>query len=156
MSKRILILALIVISLIISLGYIAYRGSLKEFNPTFSYEIGGCEIKRSGELKRSAIRSQVDVEVRGAEIALLHELSYFCCAELVLELKVVEGDDYSVLRIFEENVGEICRCICDYEISIRITDLKPGRYKLEIYGVEHEEAQAEKLWEGWAEVKSSV
>ncbi len=123
---------------------------VETFKPTLSYEVGGCLSKSVGEIKRGQeLESDVEVSVGDSSIKLLHHLRYVCCADIVVEIKSVEKEgDYTVIKILEKNVGEMCRCICEYEITMKISGLKPGKYKLEIYGVEYEDMPVEKLWEG--------
>ncbi len=61
-------------------------------------------------------------------------VSYVCCAEI--ELDIVR--DGNVIRVNEKNVGDVCKCICDYEIEADITVLQ-GTYQVEVYGVEYPE-----------------
>jgi len=120
------------------------------FKPTLSYEVGGCSSKSVGEIKRGqGLEGNVEVSVGDSSIKLLHHLKYVCCADIVVEIKSIEKqNDHTVIKILEKNVGEMCRCICEYEITMKISGLKPGKYKLEIYGVEYEDMPTEKLWEG--------
>jgi len=138
--------------LIIIVSPLLIRTSM--LKPSLSYEVGGCSSKSVGEIKRGQrLESSVEVSAEGSSIKLLHHLRYVCCADMAVELQSVEKKNgYMVLRILEKNNGEICRCICEYEIMIEISALKSGRYKLEIYGVEFDDMPVEKLWEGEVEL----
>jgi hypothetical protein len=68
-------------------------------------------------------------------------LTYVCCAELVLTT-TQEG---STIRLLEKNTGEICRCVCDYEVEADITGLSPGVYQVEVWGVEYEDVHIPEL-----------
>ncbi|MCX8187749.1 MAG: hypothetical protein N3F65_03970 [Nitrososphaeria archaeon] len=123
--------------------------------PELTYEVGGCLDQVMDEIRRGApIGSVVEVEVEESSIKLLHHLRYVCCAEIKAELETVEEvDDQILLRIRERNAGEMCRCICDYEVSMKISGLKPGTYKLQVIGVEFEDMPVEVLWEGLVKMR---
>ena len=118
--------------------------------PTLSYEVGGCLDRSQGEITRGQhLPSEVEVSVGDSSVKLLHHLRYVCCAEIRVELEYVGGSgDEKVIRVLEENVGDFCRCICDYDVALKISNLQPGKYRVEIYGVKYEDMPIEKLWEG--------
>jgi len=118
--------------------------------PSLSYQVAGCSFQRVREVGRGAgLGGRVDVSATGSRIKLIHHLQYVCCAEFVVEVgSIEEVDGHVVLKILERNVGEVCRCICEYEVSILISDLRPGLYLVELHGVEFNGMPAEKLWEG--------
>jgi putative hemolysin len=62
-------------------------------------------------------------------------LSYVCCANISVSLNKNE----SLLRIYEDNVGEVCRCICGYYLNITVPELSAGDYRVEVYGVSFED-----------------
>jgi hypothetical protein len=76
----------------------------------------------------------VQIVVEGETIRLTQTLTYVCCAELELTLER-EG---SRIRIEGKNVGEICRCMCEYLVESEVTGLDPGTYEVQIWGVEYE------------------
>jgi len=43
--------------------------------------------------------------------------------------------DSLLLEIIERNASEMCRCVCGCNIIIKITDLHPRWYKIELYEV---------------------
>ena len=153
-NRRILYVLVAAIALTVLAASPLLVGKIASKKPVLTYSVGGCSIKSPGEITRGQkLKSRVEVYVEGSSIKLLHHLSYVCCADMVVNLQAIEKhENYTLLRIVEKNVGEICRCICDYEIEIRISNLAPGRYRLEIYGVEFEDVPAEKLWEGLVEL----
>jgi len=118
--------------------------------PSLSYQVAGCSVQRVGEVGRGAgLGGWVDVSATDSGIKLVHHLQYVCCAEFVVEVESMEEvDGHVVLKILERNVGEVCRCMCEYEVSILISDLRPGLYLVELHGVEFNGMPAEKLWEG--------
>jgi len=70
-----------------------------------------------------------------------HRLTYVCCAELVLTVEQ-EGN---TIRITESNVGEMCRCLCDYDVEADVSGLEPGVYDVQLWGVEYQDAHAPEL-----------
>jgi hypothetical protein len=62
-----------------------------------------------------------------------HRLTYVCCAELVL---TVEQEGNSI-RLLESNVGEICRCLCDYDVEADVLGLEQGVYDVQVWGVKY-------------------
>lgn len=81
-------------------------------------------------------------------ITIRQNLSYVCCANVTVSSKV-EGN---IVKVTEKNVGEMCRCICGYYINITIPGLRPGKYRVELYGVEFEDMAAELIEEASVEV----
>jgi len=107
--------------------------------PTLSYSVGGCS--EQSETTRAATDGEVQIVGEGDTIHVVHKLSYVCCAELELTTKQ-EG---STIRLLEKNTGEICRCMCDYEVEADITGLSPGVYQVEVWGVEYEDVYTPEL-----------
>ncbi len=122
----------------------------KNVQPTLTYQVGGCVDKSAGEIMRGQrLPSVVEVSIDDSSVKLLHHLKYVCCADIKVKMEYVGKDgDVTVIRITEENVGEFCRCICGYDIAMKISDLQHGKYRIEIYGVKFEDMPIEKLWEG--------
>ena len=108
--------------------------------PELEYEVGECEegVMREGYL---------EIWPTAAGIRLEQVLDYVCCAEIELEM----GLDGNLITITEVNRGEMCKCMCSYEIGAEMSVL-PGRYKVEVYGVEFPGQEAAKLGEGWVTV----
>jgi len=153
-NRRILYVLVAAIVFVVLVASPLLVGRMASKKPVLTYSVGGCLIKSPGEITRGQkLKSEVEVYVEDSSIKLLHHLSYVCCADMVVNLQAIEKHgNYTLLRIMEKNVGEICRCICDYEIEIRVSNLTPGCYRLEIYGVEFKDTPAEKLWEGLIEL----
>lgn len=121
--------------------------------PSLSYKVGGCLIGLWESLNEEGSKSSVSASVHDSTIRLLQRLRYVCCAEIVVELQSAEREgEYVVLKVLEKNVGEMCKCICEYSVSIEISNLQPGKYRIEIYGVKYRDMPIEKLWEGVVEV----
>ena len=107
--------------------------------PTLTYSVGGCS--EQSESTRAATDGEVQIVGEGDTIHVVHKLSYVCCAELELTT-TQEG---STIRLLEKNTGEICRCMCDYEVEADITGLNPGVYQVEVWGVEYEDVHIPEL-----------
>jgi len=74
-------------------------------------------------------------------LATIHQdQSYVCCANITITMKS-EG---KTLRIYEENVGEMCRCICPFEADIEIRGTQ-GFDRVEIYGIKFRDVQGYEL-----------
>ena len=71
--------------------------------------------------------------VQDGAIHVEQNLSYVCCAELAL----AAGRDGSAIKIIETNVGEVCRCMCGYQLTADLTGMSPGTYTVEVWGVQH-------------------
>ncbi|MEM0089726.1 MAG: hypothetical protein QXF84_00055 [Nitrososphaerota archaeon] len=90
---------------------------------------------------------QVSLEVSENHIYLKHVVLYPCCAKfnVVLNEELLrEG----VIVIKEKNVGEMCRCICQYIIDIQIGPLSEGKYLVQIWGVEFYDQEPTLRWAG--------
>ncbi len=75
----------------------------------------------------------VEITVQGGAIHVEQNLSYVCCAELAL----AAGRDGEVIKLVETNVGQVCRCMCGYPVTVDLTGLDPGTYTVEVWGVQH-------------------
>ena len=107
--------------------------------PTLTYSVGGCS--EQAETTRAATDGEVEIVGQGDTIHVSQKLTYVCCAELVLTTEQ-EG---STIKLLEKNTGEICRCMCDYEVEADITGLNPGVYQVEVWGVEYEDVHIPEL-----------
>ncbi|HUS70077.1 MAG TPA: hypothetical protein VM075_04780 [Anaerolineae bacterium] len=107
--------------------------------PTLEYTVGGCS--EESENTRAATGGEVDIIGQGDTIHVSQKLTYVCCAELEL---TTEQED-STIKLLEKNIGEICRCLCDYEVEADITGLSPGVYQVEVWGVEYEDVHIPEL-----------
>lgn len=112
------------------------------------YNISGCEEKIEREYTRTKGVEKVDLKLNDGFINLTHHLSYVCCAKIKVYLNHVETyKNYILIKIKEKNEGEICRCICDYEVNMKIGPLGKGKYIIQIWGVEFESIAGELLWQ---------
>jgi hypothetical protein len=109
--------------------------------PKLEYTVGGCTGE--SEASRGGVTSEVEITGGADSIHLEQRLTYVCCAELELSLE----RDGNTLRVTETNVGEICRCLCEYSIVADVTGLDPGEYEVEVWGVEYEDLHTPELLE---------
>jgi len=107
--------------------------------PALEYAVGGCTDE--SDTSRGGVTSEVEITSNADAIHLEQRLTYVCCAELELTLER-EGN---AIRIMETNVGEICRCMCEYYIAAEVSGLGPGEYDVEVWGVEYEDLHRPEL-----------
>jgi len=70
-------------------------------------------------------------------VVKVHQVqSYVCCANITLRMET-EG---KVIRVYEDNVGEMCKCICPFEADIEIKNASDYE-RIEIYGVKFRDVQ---------------
>jgi len=108
-------------------------------SPRLEYTVGGCG--EESQNSRAVTGGEVEIVGQGDTIHVSQKLSYVCCAELELTTEQ-EG---STVRLLEKNTGEVCRCMCDYEVEADIAGLSPGVYQVEVWGVEYEDVHTPEL-----------
>ena len=103
------------------------------------YRVGGC----AQEVATAQTARVGDVLIVGEDSAVHveHRLTYVCCAELVLTVE----QDGNTIRLVESNVGEMCRCLCDYDVEADVSGLEPGVYDVQLWGVEYQDVHAPEL-----------
>lgn len=67
-------------------------------------------------------------------ILLEQRLSYVCCANIDIQLQ----RDGSQLRFVETNIGQVCRCQCNYDLTATATGLTAGTYQVQVLGVQYQ------------------
>lgn len=77
--------------------------------------------------------AKVEITVQDGDIQVEQNLSYVCCAAL----EITAGQNGDVIKLIETNVGEVCRCMCGYPVTARLTDLPAGTYTVEVWGVQY-------------------
>ncbi|MEM5798293.1 MAG: eight-cysteine-cluster domain-containing protein [Candidatus Aenigmatarchaeota archaeon] len=113
-----------------------YRFSVQS---EFEYKISGCNEQKEAEFR--SIASIINITKNDSYVVLYHKLKYVCCANLKLAIEKTN----KTIKIIERNTGDICKCICDYDINAVI--LIGDANKIEIWGVEHANQPAELLYE---------
>jgi len=111
------------------------------------YSVSGCDTKDGG-IARGPPAQLVDVDIAGNNVKLVHHLSYVCCAKVKVYLEGIETTpDETRIMLAEKNEGEMCRCMCDYDVDINIGPLAKGKYTVQIFGVVYKDMPVEKIWE---------
>ena len=100
--------------------------------PTLTYEVGECDESRAGEALNAWAGAVVTPTAEGFDFT--QRIAYTCCADIVASL----GQDIetNTLRLVETNRGEVCRCLCGYELTGSVTNLSAGDYTVEFWGVQ--------------------
>ncbi len=70
------------------------------------------------------------VEKAGDVFYIKQVESYVCCANITLTMNA----SAKTIRIYEENVGEMCRCLCPFKAEIYLYNAT-GYENVEIYGI---------------------
>ncbi|MEM9538000.1 MAG: hypothetical protein AAGA60_00650 [Cyanobacteria bacterium P01_E01_bin.42] len=145
-------------ALIVASGFgLAVRGQTSSSNPTsaavanelpqLTFSVTGCEddFLRScsqKNLKNEFYPTDIQVEVKKNTVLFSHRLGHACCADIQLDSQVNDN----VITIIERNEGQYCRCSCNYSIDGMLTDLEPGNYELQVYGMKHGDRGKELLF----------
>ena len=128
MSRKRTVIVGVVVCLLLVACYSAVPAE-----PTLNYTIGGCgeevEVTRSGD------RGEVQITVEDGNVHIEQKLMYVCCAELALTME----EEGNTLKVVETNVGEICRCMCEYYVKGSISKLAPGTYQVQVWGVQYKD-----------------
>jgi predicted outer membrane repeat protein len=133
----------------VDIGAVEYYGCvylpivLKDFSPTgFGYDVQGClaPITTTDDL--------VEIYVEGDDIVMHHyDVTYNCCAVIVVDFV----DERLLLKLIERETypGALppCFCLCPYDVNVRISNLLPGDYRVEVWNEDQSHCY------GWAEVK---
>jgi len=93
--------------------------------------IGPCD--ESVSLEELDEWAGVEIGLEGGTVHIRQRLSYVCCAELALAV----GREGTTIKVIETNVGEVCRCMCGYQVTATLAGLSPGTYTVEVWGVQH-------------------
>jgi hypothetical protein len=107
--------------------------------PELAYSVGGCG--EQSETTRTATAGEVEIVGQGDTIHVSQKLNYVCCAKLALTMT----QEDSTIKLLEKNTGEICRCMCEYEVEADITGLTTGVYQVEVWGVEYQDVHTPEL-----------
>jgi murein DD-endopeptidase MepM/ murein hydrolase activator NlpD len=114
---------------------------LKTSAASFEYDVQGCLAPTT------TTNDWVEIYVEGDAIVMHHyDATYNCCAVIVVDFV----DERPLLKLIERETypGALppCFCLCPYDINVRISDLLPGNYRVEVWN----EDQSHRY--GWAEV----
>ncbi|MEM4215472.1 MAG: DUF333 domain-containing protein [Candidatus Anstonellales archaeon] len=87
----------------------------------------------------------MSVEKAGDVIYIKQVESYVCCANITLAMNTTG----KTIKIYEENVGEMCRCICPFRANIYLynaTDFE----NIEIYGIKFRDVYGYELMHNYS------
>ena len=98
---------------------------------TLSFDVKPCDETVPPDTLNDWAR--VEISVRDGAVHIEQNVSYVCCAELAL----AAGRDGDIIRLIETNVGQVCRCMCGYPVTVNLTNLPAGTYTVEVWGVQH-------------------
>ena len=102
--------------------------------PTLSYQVGGCDQElTSAELEKWPA---VELEATTEGFRFNQRITYTCCADIVPAVSL--NAETQTIYIIESNLGEVCRCNCGYELQGEVTDISPGNYRVEFWGIQKE------------------
>lgn len=100
--------------------------------PTLTYEVGECDESLTGEALNTWAGAVVTPIEGGLDF--VHRIAYNCCADIVASLG--QDPERNILRLVETNRGEVCRCMCGYEMTGSVTGLQAERYTVQFWGVQ--------------------
>jgi len=94
------------------------------------FTLSGCDQKTDTyESPGGSEPPEVVVEAVGNRIVFEHQLTYYCCAEIVPKWTLHNTE----LTVREINEGGACYCLCDYEIRGEFGPLEGGSYRVKIH-----------------------
>lgn len=117
----------------------------------FNYTITGCKKESQITREYKGAVGEIKIKTEMGSIILQHKLNYVCCADLKLDIKRRDN----MISITEINKGEMCRCICEYNINALVGPLPNGNYSVKLYGVAFEEIEPQLIANQQLEIKES-
>lgn len=106
----------------------------EETDNQFTYQVKECSEEKFRSSNTTSV-SEIDYQVQGSTLHIDQQLNYVCCADIELRREVTDN----TIKIYEKNVGGMCKCLCTYPVSFTVRDLTSGRYNLQIYGISYED-----------------
>lgn len=89
--------------------------------------------------------ANVQVNVVGDRLRFKHKIWHTCCAEISVESSLKPGVGplgRSEIRAIERDRGEVCRCMCNFDVTATIDSLPPGNYDFRVYAEVRQDGQA--------------
>ncbi len=131
--------------------------AIPPIDPELVYSVTGCEDAAlpTGQPQRTAAQPlrckanaspdrlgfvggepvrNITVGSDGSKLTFSHALTYTCCASIVLDRAIDRTTSTPTITIVERDMGDHCRCLCDYQVAGAIGPLSPGPYTLRVYG----------------------
>lgn len=109
-------------------------GCTQSAKPTMEYSIKPCNMTEG------ATTTSFSMNASNGIVRLHQRQSYVCCANVTLRMETVG----KVIRVYEDNIGEMCRCICPFEADIVINNAF-GYENIEVYGIKFQDVQGYEL-----------
>jgi putative hemolysin len=125
MVKSMRKIALAVVLFVLFSGCIQQSG-----NVYMTYTVSECRDEPVG----------VSIEKAGDVFYIKQVESYVCCANITLTMNTTG----KTIRIYEENTGEMCRCICPFKAEIYLYNAT-GYENVEIYGIKYRDVYGYEL-----------
>ena len=108
-------------------------------------DLADADLPQPGDTTQSACKPStkadglsagtVKAEASGATVTIKHlDANYNCASKLQLMI-TVSGFEILAKEVIT-NPGELARCMCDYDLSVPVTNLAPGTYKVTVQDVE--------------------
>jgi len=111
-----------VLLLVALFGFVALFGCVQPTEKVvMNYNVNECSRDEA---------TGVWIERDGNVLHIKQVESYVCCANITITMNTSE----KTIRIYEENIGEMCRCICPFKADIYLHNTV-GYENVEIYGV---------------------
>jgi len=87
-----------------------------------------------------------EVQKNENDITIIQTQSYVCCANISITMQ--KND--KTIRIYEENIGDYCRCICPFIAEIKIRNVEKDD-SIEVYGIKYKDVYDYELIYRWPE-----
>jgi hypothetical protein len=116
---------------------IAVSGCLTDVSkPSLRYEITPCSTEAvRGDAETGADAFMVSRTTDGS-VRIQQNQSYVCCANITIRME----DEGRAVRIYEDNIGEMCRCICPFSADMTVSGAS-GLERIEVYGIRYRDVQ---------------
>ena len=133
---------------VVDIGAVEYYGCVylpivlrNSLATSFGYDVQGCLTPTT------TTNDWVEIYVEGDAIVMHHyNVTYNCCAVIVVDFI----DERPLLKLIEREAypGALppCFCLCPYDVNVRISNLLPGNYRVEVWNEDQSRCC------GWAEV----
>lgn len=134
--KQIVFITLLCIALLILVEVMLTDYSENANQTKLEFIISGCNEENA----RSTSKPPT-LTINQKTIELQHDAYYSCCAKISVDLK----RDGKQLILTEVNNGEVCRCMCNYFIEAKISNLLPNEYEVILFNANNEQILNEKI-----------
>jgi len=112
-------------------------------NPAVAENLGGVHLLSYAQAPcpddymSNRYDNRVILERSGGSLTVTHLLDYVCCAKITVSANTEVVAGQPTINLVEQNVGDMCRCICGYNVTSTVSGLQDGKdYFVRVYGVE--------------------